>query len=173
MSYKSYNNQQEPLNKNPLNQSKLDKMEKPKNQKKTKKTSPKFEICGSVRFFWVATPPPLNCFNCAISTLTVRYPVMKILFCISLVNSCFKRTDCKIRYGYNAVGLILETVGNGRVKDLTVIYIFLTRCVNRQALSPSVYVIRQRWHVPLLRAGTLVTSSVCMSLDNDGTYHYY
>ena len=30
MSYKSYFNQQEPLNKNPLNQSKLAKMEKPK-----------------------------------------------------------------------------------------------------------------------------------------------
>ena len=28
-----------------------------KNRKKPKKTSPKFEICGSVRFFWVATPP--------------------------------------------------------------------------------------------------------------------
>ena len=52
MSYKSYFNQQEPLNKNPLNQSKLAKMEKPK------KTSPKFEICGSLRFFWEAIPLP-------------------------------------------------------------------------------------------------------------------
>ena len=53
MSYKSYYNQQEPLNKNPLNQSKLAKMEKPKKTKKARKTekkplknSPKFEICG-------------------------------------------------------------------------------------------------------------------------------
>ena len=42
MSYKSYYNQQEPLNKNQLNQSKLVKMEKPKeterNRKKPKKT---------------------------------------------------------------------------------------------------------------------------------------
>ena len=58
MSHKSYYNQQEPLNKNPLNQSKLPKPKKTeKNRKKPKKTSPKFEICGSVRFFWVATPP--------------------------------------------------------------------------------------------------------------------
>ena len=59
MSYKSYYNQQEPLiNKNPLNQSKLAKMEKPnkKPKKKPKKTSPKFEICGSVRFFGLQLP---------------------------------------------------------------------------------------------------------------------
>ena len=55
MSYKGYFNQQEPLNENPLNQSKLAKMEKPK--KKPKKTSPKFEICGSVRFFFELQPP--------------------------------------------------------------------------------------------------------------------
>ena len=43
----SYYNQQEPLDKIPLNhdQSKFAKVEKPK--KKPKKTSPKFEICGS------------------------------------------------------------------------------------------------------------------------------
>ena len=47
-------NQQEPLNMNPLNQSKLPKPKKTeKNRKKPKKTSPKFEICGSVRFFSV------------------------------------------------------------------------------------------------------------------------
>ena len=34
MSYKSYYNQQEPLNKNPLYQSKLAKMEKPKKTEK-------------------------------------------------------------------------------------------------------------------------------------------
>ena len=62
MSFKSYYNQQEPLNKNPLNQSKLAKMKNPKktekNQKKTKKTSPKLKICGSVRFFGLKPPPP-------------------------------------------------------------------------------------------------------------------
>ena len=70
MSYKSYFNQQEPLNENLLNQSKLAKMEKtektrkkPKKLKKKtkkteKKTSPKFEICGSVRFFLGCNPPP-------------------------------------------------------------------------------------------------------------------
>ena len=61
MSYKSYYNQQEPLNENPLNQSKFAKMEKPKkNQEKPKKNSPKFEICGSVRFFGVTTPLDVN-----------------------------------------------------------------------------------------------------------------
>ena len=61
MSYKSYFNQQEPLNENPLNQSKLAKMEKPKKTekkpKKSKKNSPKFEICGSVRFSLGCNPP--------------------------------------------------------------------------------------------------------------------
>ena len=60
MSHKSYYNQQEPHNKNMLNQSKLEKKGKTdkKTEKNRKKTSPKFEICGSVRFFGVATPPP-------------------------------------------------------------------------------------------------------------------
>ena len=49
------------MNKNPLNQSKLAKMEKPEKPKKPKKTKKKnrknqSEICGSVWFFWVATP---------------------------------------------------------------------------------------------------------------------
>ena len=71
MSYKSYYYQKEPLNKKPLNKSKLAKMEKPKkteknrkkpkkNRKKPKKTSPKFEICGSVRFFFGLQPPHIN-----------------------------------------------------------------------------------------------------------------
>ena len=30
-----------------------------KEPKKTKKPSPKFEICGSVRFFWVPPPSPI------------------------------------------------------------------------------------------------------------------
>ena len=66
MSHTSYYNQQEHLNKNPLNQSKFAKngkteknRKKPKkNRKKPKKTSPKFEICGSVRFFFGLQPPP-------------------------------------------------------------------------------------------------------------------
>ena len=58
MSHKSYYNQQEPLNKNPLNQSKLPKPKK--NRKKPKKTSPKFEIWGSVRFFLGCNPPNLK-----------------------------------------------------------------------------------------------------------------
>ena len=52
MSYKSYYNQQEPVK-----PKKFAKMEKPKKTEKTEKTNPKFEICGSVRFFWVATTP--------------------------------------------------------------------------------------------------------------------
>ena len=32
-----------------------------KTKKNQKKTSPKFEICGSVRFFWVATPLARRC----------------------------------------------------------------------------------------------------------------
>ena len=67
MSYKSYYYQKEPLNKKPLNQSKLKKngkteknRKKPKkNRKKPKKTSPKFEICGSVRVFLGCNPPSL------------------------------------------------------------------------------------------------------------------
>ena len=65
MSYKSYYNQQEPLYKNPINQSKMAKMEKPKKPKKNrknrkknrKKTSPKFEFEVAFGFFWIATPP--------------------------------------------------------------------------------------------------------------------
>ena len=56
MSYKSYFNQQEPLNENPLNQSKLAK--NGKTEKKTeKKPVPnlKFAVALGV-FFWVATP---------------------------------------------------------------------------------------------------------------------
>ena len=41
MSYKSYYNQQEPLNKSPLNQSKLAKMEKPKKKPKKKQKTKK------------------------------------------------------------------------------------------------------------------------------------
>ena len=54
MSYKSYYNQQEPLNKNPLNQPKLAKMEKPekteKNQKKKKKKKPVPNLKFAVAF---------------------------------------------------------------------------------------------------------------------------
>ena len=71
MSYKSYFNQQEPLNENPLNQSKLAKMEKPKktekNQKKPKKTEknrkkpvPNLKFGVAFGFFWVATPPKVT-----------------------------------------------------------------------------------------------------------------
>ena len=66
ISYKSYYYQKEPLNKKPLNQSKLAKMEKPKKPKKTEKNQKKnrkkpvpnlkFEVAFG--FFWVATPPP-------------------------------------------------------------------------------------------------------------------
>ena len=66
MSYKSYYNQQETLNKNPLNQSKLTKMEKPK--KKTKKTEkkpvPNLKFAVAFGFFWVATPLLSLEFNC-------------------------------------------------------------------------------------------------------------
>ena len=55
MSHKSYYNKLEPLNKNVLNQSKLAQMEKPK---KPNKTSPKLQICGSLRFFLSCNPPP-------------------------------------------------------------------------------------------------------------------
>ena len=59
MSYKSYYNQQEPLNKNQLNQSKLAKMEKPKKtEKNRKKTVPNLKFGVAFGFFWVATPPP-------------------------------------------------------------------------------------------------------------------
>ena len=62
MSYKSYFNQQEPLNKNPFNQSKLAKMEKPKkpkkNEKNRKKPVPNLKFAVAFGFFWVATPPP-------------------------------------------------------------------------------------------------------------------
>ena len=73
MSYKSYYYQKEPLNKKPLDQSKLAKMEKPKktekNQKKPKKTKkteknrkkpvPNLKFAVAFGFFWVATPPYL------------------------------------------------------------------------------------------------------------------
>ena len=66
MSCKSYFNQQEPNNENPLNQSKLAKMEKPKKtEKKPKKTKknrkkpvPNLKFAVAFGFFWVATPPP-------------------------------------------------------------------------------------------------------------------
>ena len=66
MSYKSYLNQQEPLNKNPFNQSKLAKMEKPKktekNQKKTekkpKKPVPNLKFAVAFGFFLGCNPPP-------------------------------------------------------------------------------------------------------------------
>ena len=82
MSYKSYFYQKEPLNKKPLNQSKLAKMEKPKKtekkpkktEKKPKKTSPKFEICGSVRFFLGCNPP------CITVVLKVSKNVQTIAF---------------------------------------------------------------------------------------------
>ena len=62
MSYKSYYNQQEPLNKNPLNQSKLAKMEKPKkNRKKPKKTEkkpvPNLKFAVAFGFFLGCNPP--------------------------------------------------------------------------------------------------------------------
>ena len=57
MSHKSYYNQQEPLHKNPLNQSKLAKMEKPKKPKKTeKKPVPNLKFAVAFGFIWVATP---------------------------------------------------------------------------------------------------------------------
>ena len=57
----SYNYKSYYTNKNPLSQSQLAKMEKPKkNPIKQKKTSPKFEICSSVRLFCVETPQTLN-----------------------------------------------------------------------------------------------------------------
>ena len=66
MSYKSYYNQQEPLNKNQLNQSKLAKMEKPKktekNKKKTeknrKKPVPNLKFGVAFGFFGLQPPPP-------------------------------------------------------------------------------------------------------------------
>ena len=66
MSYKSYYNQQEPLIKNRLNQSKLAKMEKPKKPKKTKenpkknrkKPVPNLEFGVAFGFFGLQPPPP-------------------------------------------------------------------------------------------------------------------
>ena len=57
MSHKSYYNQQEPLNKNPLNLSKLAKMEKPKkNEKNPKKTVPNLKF--AVAFGFLGCNPP-------------------------------------------------------------------------------------------------------------------
>ena len=94
MSHESYYNKQEPLNKNPLNQSKFTKMEKPKkNRKKTekkpKKTSPKFEICGSVRFFLGCNPPPPpppHLFLCSIIIMIDCYEIVNF----SLHKSCLR-----------------------------------------------------------------------------------
>ena len=67
MSYKSYYNQQEPLNENPFNQSKLAKMEKPKktekknrkkNKKPKKKPVPNLKFAVAFGFFGLQPPPP-------------------------------------------------------------------------------------------------------------------
>ena len=54
MSYKSYFDQQEPLNENPLNQSKLAKMEKPK--KNRKKPVPNLKFAVAFGFFGLQAP---------------------------------------------------------------------------------------------------------------------
>ena len=61
MSYKSYYNQQEPLNKNPLNQSKSAKMEIPKKSKKNpKKPVPNLKFAVAFGFFWLQLPQGEN-----------------------------------------------------------------------------------------------------------------
>ena len=63
MSFKSYYNQQEPLNKNPLNQSKLIKNGKTeKTEKNRKKPVPNLKFAVAFGFLGCNPPPPPKLF---------------------------------------------------------------------------------------------------------------